>query len=204
MKNPKLYVVAGPNGAGKTTFAKKFLPMYARCYEFVNTDLIAAGIAPLRPETASVAAGRLMLTRMSELAAKHADFAFETTLSGRSYMRFFRKLQKSGYEVHLFYLWIPAPALALRRIAERVKSGGHDVPKPVVIRRFFKSLRNLFRLYWDLPSTISLINNSSAVPRLIASKHGPDLHILDSTLLTRIRSQGYEEKKGSKNKKNSH
>lgn len=186
-KIPKVYIVAGPNGAGKTTFAKKFLPFYADCFEFINADLIAAGISPLNFEKAVYQAGRLMLDQIFKLANKRSDFAFETTLSGKSYVRFLKQLKASGYEIHLFYLWIPDSRLALKRIAERTESGGHDIPKSIVIRRFRKSLKNFFKLYWSLPDTISLIDNSISAPRLIASKHGGNLHIMDESLFKRIR-----------------
>jgi predicted ABC-type ATPase len=100
-----LYVIAGPNGVGKTTFAREFLPNYANCRNFVNADLIAQGIAPFSPETAAFRAGRLVLSEINKLAQRHADFGFETTLSGRSYMNLFRQLKRQGYQLHFFFLW---------------------------------------------------------------------------------------------------
>ncbi|MEK6544220.1 MAG: zeta toxin family protein, partial [Elusimicrobiota bacterium] len=169
-KKPIVYVIAGPNGAGKTTFATKFLPEYGHCEEFINADLLAAGLAPLKPENAAFAAGRLLLKRLKELSRKKSNFAFETTLSGKSYRRFLARLQRGGFEVFLFYLWIPHPSLALRRIEERVALGGHNVAAAVVTRRFPKSLANLFGYYWGLADRIILLDNSSLTPALIASK----------------------------------
>ncbi len=100
---PSVYIIAGPNGAGKTTFACKFLPKHADCYEFVNADLIAGGLSPFAPEAATMQAGRLLSNRIHKLARQQIDFAFETTLSGRSYVPFLQNMKKSGYKIHLFF-----------------------------------------------------------------------------------------------------
>ena len=84
---PRIIIIAGPNGAGKTTFAREFLPSEAACPVFVNADLIAAGLAPFAPETAALQAGRLMLEELKRHFSAHTSFAFETTLSGRGYLR---------------------------------------------------------------------------------------------------------------------
>ncbi len=125
----ELYIIAGPNGVGKTTFAREFLPDYAECKNFVNADLIAQGMAPFSPETAALRAGRMMLNEVQSFANQRVPFAFETTLSGRSYMGFLRRLKAQGYEVHLFFLWVKSVDLALSRVRERVSRGGHDVPE---------------------------------------------------------------------------
>src|SRR5947209_3194140 len=125
---PNCYIVAGSNGAGKTTFAMEFLPRYEECTNFINPDLIARGLSPFDPNAALTRAGRLVLERISQMSKAGSDFAFETTLSGRSYVRVIRDLQAVGYHIHMFYLWIPSPDLALLRIRHRVEEGGHDVP----------------------------------------------------------------------------
>src|SRR4051794_6777634 len=125
---PTAYVIAGPNGAGKTTFAMEFLPAFVQCREFVNADLIAAGLSPFAPETQAIRAGRLMLTRIKELAAARQDFAFETTLAGRSSLKVVTDLKQSGYQVILFFLCLPRAQMAVERVALRVRLGGHDVP----------------------------------------------------------------------------
>ena len=125
----ELYIIAGPNGVGKTTFARTFLPKYADCKNFINADLIAQGMSPFSPESAAVRAGRLMLSEISFFAERRATFAFETTLSGRSYLRLIRQLKKQGYEVHFFFLWVKSVDVALSRVRERVLKGGHDVPE---------------------------------------------------------------------------
>jgi len=194
MHHPKLYIVAGPNGAGKTTFAKKFLPEQVHCLEFVNADLIAAGLSPLNVKAAEVRAGWLMLDRIHELAGQKKDFAFETTLAGLSYVNFLKKMKAGGYEIHLFYLWISDAKLALKRIAERVKAGGHDVPAKVVERRFAKSLNNLFKIYWNLAESVSLIDNSGSIPKAIASERASIREVFIPELFGKIKLEAkYKE-----------
>lgn len=193
-KRPQLYVIAGPNGAGKTTFATRFLPAYANCVEFVNTDLIAAGLSPFDPDNVAVAAGRVMLSRVLALAGKRVSFALESTLSGRWYLGFFRRLKKGGYTITVLYLWIPVVELGLRRIQERVKAGGHNVPAHVVARRFHRSLRNLFGLYWTVADNVLLFDNSGLTPQLIATKRGGRLLVSNRELFKRIKGMIEDEK----------
>ena len=133
-RTPRCIVTAGPNGAGKTTFAREFLPHEAGVIHFVNADLIASGLSPLRPELAARQGGRLLLTELNRLAKARKDFAFETTLSGRTYVRMMRRWKASGYRIELVFLWLPSIELALERIAARVRQGGHDVPRADVVR----------------------------------------------------------------------
>jgi predicted ABC-type ATPase len=161
------YIVAGSNGAGKTTFATEFLPRYANCPNFINADLIARGLSPFDPDAALARAGRLVLESIQQVSDSHANFAFETTLSGRTYVRVIRHLRKRGYRIHMFYLWVPGPELALARIRDRVAKGGHNVPARDVRRRFCRTLRNLFSLYRPLLDTLRLFDNSTNVPRLV-------------------------------------
>ena len=130
----RILVIAGPNGAGKTTFAVEFLPNEADCPLFVNTDLIAAGLSPFRPNLAAVQAGRLTLQRIGEHVRRGDSFAFETTLSGRGYARRIPRWQTLGYRVELFFLRLPTPAMAAARVAHRVSCGGHDVPKAAILQ----------------------------------------------------------------------
>jgi len=111
-RNPRVYVIAGPNGVGKTTFAREFLPHYADCKRFINADLIAQGMSPFSPDAAAFRAGRLMLEEIERYAGLRETFGFETTLSGLGYLRLLRRLKKSGYEVHFFFLWVPTVSLA--------------------------------------------------------------------------------------------
>lgn len=175
----ELYVIAGPNGAGKTTFARKFLPKYANCRNFVNADLIAAGMSPFSPETAAVRAGRLMLEEIRYFSDRRASFAFETTLSGRSNLALIQKLRADGYKIHLFFLMVSSVEVALSRIKERVLKGGHDVPEVVVRRRFDRSFRNFLRAYCDAADSWYLLDNTSTTPATVAFKEGENLRIID-------------------------
>ena len=169
MKRPRnVYVVAGPNGSGKTTFAREFLPNYAKCPNFVNADLIAQGLSPFDPRIAAIKAGKLVLSRIYEFAESGADFGFETTLSGRTHLKMFRRLKILGYRVHIFYLWLPGVELSLLRIKDRVADGGHTVPADDVRRRFTRSMSNFFRTYRSLADTWMLFDNSGPAPVLAA------------------------------------
>ena len=175
--SPDLYVIAGPNGAGKTIFAREFLPNYADCKNFINADLIAQGMAPFSPEAVAFRAGRLMLEEINLYVKRSEDFGFETTLSGRSYLSLIRHLKKRGYEVHFFFLWVPTVDLALTRVRGRVLEGGHDVPEPVVRRRFGRSIHNFLVRYRQLANSWTLFDNSGATPAVIAFEKEGTLRI---------------------------
>jgi predicted ABC-type ATPase len=164
---PRCIVIAGPNGAGKTTFAREFLPKDAGIVHFVNADLIASGISPLRPELAAIAAGRLLLRELDRLAAARASFAFESTLSGRAYVARLERWRSLGYRIEIIYLRLGSVRLALRRIAARVKQGGHSVPRADVVRRFDRSLDHFERIYRPLADRWSVYDNSGTRPRLL-------------------------------------
>jgi predicted ABC-type ATPase len=158
-------VIAGPNGSGKTTFAFEFLPDFVDCRQFLKAALIAAGLSPFAPETQNVKAGRLLLERMGELASAKEDVEFETTLSGRTYARLLSRLKRDGYRVALFFLWLPSVGLAVHRVANRVRQGGHSAPEPDVRPRFAPGLRNLFRLYRQRSDFWWLYDASRLPPR---------------------------------------
>ena len=168
---PVCVVIAGPNGSGKTTFAREFLPKDAGIIHFVNADLIASGLCPLRPELAALAAGRIFLGELDRLGKAGTDFAFETTLSGLSLLTRLRRLKVIGYRVEFVYLHLPSPRLALRRIAARVKQGGHNVPPADVLRRFARSWSNFQTVYRPLADTWAVYDNSRPTPRLL--EQGP-------------------------------
>jgi predicted ABC-type ATPase len=184
---PICYIIAGPNGAGKTTFATQFLPLYARCSNFINADLIARAWSPFNPDAGLLRAGRTVLERIAEFTEAGADFAFETTLSGRAYAPLLHRVKKSGFRLHMFYLWIPNCELALLRIHDRVESGGHDVPERDVRRRFNRSLKNLFALYRPLLDTLHCFDNSSDTPRLIFKDELGHTVIGDAALYDQLR-----------------
>jgi len=181
-RKPNLYIIAGPNGAGKTTFARKFLPDYVKCLEFVNVDLIANGISPFDPEAAALRAGRIMLEQIHSLAKRGADFGFETTLSGRTHVKLLQETKKKGYLVHIFFLWISHVELALERIRLRVRNGGHGIPEATVRRRFNRSLPNFLRVYKPLADSWTIFDNSGDVPRMIAIEESGRIKIIDADL----------------------
>lgn len=181
-RGPNLYVIAGPNGAGKTTFAHKFLPQYVECLDFVNADLIAGGLSPFDPEKAAIQAGRLMLEQIHSFGKRRLDFGFETTLSGKTYVKLLKDLKKKGYLIHLFFLWISNVKLALERIELRVRNGGHHIPKDIVLRRFDRSLPNFFRFYQPLADSWVIFDNSKDIPKMIAFEESGKLEILDQDL----------------------
>jgi predicted ABC-type ATPase len=186
MKAKNVYIIAGPNGCGKTTFAKKFLPDYVKCPNFVNADLIASGLSPFSPRAAAIKAGRLVLEQIRNLADKNLDFAFETTLSGKSYLAFLRDLQKKKYSINIFFLWLPNAELAINRIKDRVACGGHDVPVVDVRRRFHRGINNFFKYYKPLANTWLLFDNADAMPKLIAHEKNGKTEIIDKVLFDRI------------------
>jgi len=183
----KCYIIAGPNGAGKTTFATEFLPLYANCRNFINADLIARGLSPFDPDAGMLRAGRTVLERIAEFTKARTDFAFETTLSGRTYVPLLRGVKKTGFRLHMFYLWIPSPELALLRIRDRVESGGHNVPERDVRRRYGRTLNNLFTLYRPLLDTLHFFDNSSDTPRLIFKDEAGQTTTRDAALYERLR-----------------
>ena len=183
---PTVYIIAGPNGAGKTMFATEFLPEFVQCREFLNADLIAAGLSPFAPETAALRAGRLLLTRIKEFSSQGRDFGFETTLAGRTHVSLLRKMKRRGYTIHLFFLWLPSVEMAVARVANRVREGGHPVPEPVIRRRFVLGIRNFFHLYRPLLDSWLLFDNSWLPPRIIAEEEGGQLQIVQPDLYQAI------------------
>lgn len=190
---PTVYVIAGSNGAGKTTFATEFLPDFLNCREFLNADLIAAGLSPFAPETQNVRAGRLLLTRIKELTASKETFGFETTLSGRGYVRLFKKMSMDGYRVALFFLWLPSSDMAVARVRARVRQGGHNVPELVVRRRYETGLSNFFQLYWPISDIVWLLDGSEFPPRKVAYEKEGRLQVFDSPLFEKIERSAKEK-----------
>lgn len=182
MKNKAIYIIAGPNGSGKTTFATMFLPEYVNCSNFVNADFIAKGLSPFEPRAAAVKAGKLVLQQIHEYAEHGVDFAFETTLSGKSYAGLLTELKARGYELHLFFLWLPNAELAIARIKERVREGGHHVPSEDVRRRFVRGINNFISLYEPLLNSWMLFDNSKAKPILIAKRRNGHREVFNDGL----------------------
>jgi predicted ABC-type ATPase len=178
-EHPTVIVLAGPNGSGKTTAAPKLLPDVLGVVEFVNADTIAQGLAAFGPELVALEAGAIMLSRLRQLADQRRNFAFETTLAGRSLAPWLARLIGDGYEFHLVCLWLPSADLAVARVADRVRRGGHHVPEETIRRRYHSGLRNFFRLYMPLATKWQMFDNSyGAEMRLIGkgnSGSGPDI-----------------------------
>lgn len=163
----KILIIAGPNGAGKTTFARSFLPEEAQCPRFINADLIAAGLSPFAPETAAIKAGRLMLEEIAACVRDGENFAFETTLSGLGYLRHIPQWRARGYHINLYFLTLPHVEVAIARVAERVRQGGHSVPEAVIRRRFASGLHNFDRHYKKEADAWAKYDNSGAEPVLL-------------------------------------
>lgn len=158
--NECLYIISGCNGAGKTTASYTVLPEILNCKEFVNADEIARGLSPFNPESVAIEAGRLMLQRIEDLLAKDETFAIETTLATKSYINLVRRAQSKGYTVRLLFFWLNSPELALHRIAERVAKGGHNIPEPIVRRRYVAGINNLFQLFMGEVDSWEIYDNS--------------------------------------------
>ena len=187
---PSLVVIAGPNGAGKSTLAPVLLQEALAVTEFVNADVIARGLSAFAPEQVAMAAGRLMLARLRELAGQQISFAFESTLASRSLAPWIRQLLQAGYQFHLVFLWLPSAALAVQRVASRVRMGGHAVPADVVRRRYYSGLHNLFRLYLPLATTWRIYDSSRGrMPELVAVGNEATTVVYDEALWARARRE---------------
>ena len=184
-----LYIISGCNGAGKTTASYTVLPEILDCKEFVNADEIARGLSHFNPGSVGIESGRLMLQRIEELLAREATFSIETTLATKSYINLVRRAHKKDYSVKLVFFWLRTPDLAIRRVAERVQSGGHGIPEQTIRRRYIAGIRNLFQLfvkevdYW-------MIFDNSVNPRIKIASGGRGSHtkIEDETLYKEIES----------------
>ena len=178
-KQPQCYVIAGPNGAGKTTFALKYLPMIASCYDFINADEIAKGLSPLDYTAGLLQAGKIFLETLNQKIAQRKDFAFETTLSGRTYLPRIAEWRKAGWFVTLFYLFIPSVDFSSYRVRQRVLRGGHDIPTEDIVRRFPRSIRNLFAYADVCDKTMCLDNTGDRIISIFEKCYGQPLEIQD-------------------------
>ena len=168
-KKPKVLIIAGPNGAGKTTFATEYLLSEANIPRFVNADLIASGLSPFEPSAVGFRAGRLMIEMMNELTEGEESFAIETTLSGGLFRRWISLWQEKGYYVELHFLYLRSANLAISRVMERVRSGGHHVPDHIVRRRYDKGWLNFRTIYWQLADKWIVYDNSGTKPIILTS-----------------------------------
>lgn len=181
---PNVYLIGGCNGAGKTTIALTMLPRYLDCHEFINADLIAAGLSPFHVESVALQAGRLMLDRMNLLRDAEVDFAFESTLASRSFVPFLKSCQAKGYQVQLLYLWLENVELAIERVANRVLEGGHNIPEDTIRRRYEAGRRNFLELYLPLADEWRIFDNTTQPQLVDASvQDGTTKRILDNARL---------------------
>jgi len=173
---PICHVVAGPNGSGKSTFALRYLPDFAGSVEYVNPDLMAQGMSPTDIRLSAIKAGKLTLERIAQLIAERASFAFETTLSGRGHLRLLSEAKAAGYQIAIYYLWMPEPAALPLRIGHRVLAGGHNVPTDDVMRRYVRSRANI-RDYAALADTLLVFDAVPTTQRLIYRRNGDETAI---------------------------
>lgn len=177
-----MLILAGPNGAGKSTLAPFLLRDELRIDHFVNADEIARGLSAFAPDSEAMAAGRLMLQRLNELKSQRATFAFETTLASRSFAPWVAALKESGYSARLVFLYLNTADLALARVAQRVRQGGHTVPEPTIRRRYVRGLRNLRDLYIPLMDEWTVYNVSTGCLEAIATgRTGEADHVFQAT-----------------------
>ncbi len=165
---PTVYVIAGPNGVGKTTYADRYLPQTVKELEFVNTDLIARGLSPYAPDSVAMEAGRIALARIRHLISEQRSFAWETTMSGRTAIRWLQRAKDAGYQIKCYFLWVREIETTLGRIRQRVREGGHNIEPDVSRRRFLKTIQHFFTVYRPLFDTWKLFVNDRLVPRLLA------------------------------------
>lgn len=158
----QMFIIAGPNGAGKTTASLTILPEILHCTEFVNADEIARGLSPFNPEGVAIQAGKIMLKRIEELLQQNSSFAFETTLSTKSYVSLIRKAKEQGYVITLLFFYLPSAEHAAKRVAQRVSEGGHNIPYDVIVRRYSRGLENLLKLYIPICDAWFIYDNRSS------------------------------------------
>jgi predicted ABC-type ATPase len=185
----QVYIISGPNGAGKTTSAKYLLTKFLDINEFVNADEIARGLSPFNPRSVDFAASKLMLKRIKDLLEQKKNFAFETTLSGRNYLKSIKLFKKKKYQVNLIFLYLDNPEEAKKRVAYRVKTGGHFISDTDIERRYYRGLKNLVDEYLNLVDYAVLIDATNTGRQLIAKKSANKIKILSPDLWEKIQQK---------------
>ncbi|MDD6002161.1 MAG: zeta toxin family protein [Bacteroidales bacterium] len=188
MPTKKLYIISGCNGAGKTTASVTILPEIFECKEFVNADEIAKGLSPFNPESVAIQAGKLMLERINYLLTQNDSFAIETTLSTKSYQNLVLQAHEKGFYVQLLYFWLPSPEFATARVAQRVKEGGHNIPKDVIYRRYYAGIKNLFEIYMPIVDYWVIYDNITSPPQKIGYGMKNNIIITDTYKYNKIKS----------------
>lgn len=184
-----LYVIAGCNGAGKTTASYTILPEFLQCDEFVNADEIARGLSPFKPENTGFLPGRLMVQQIKSLLESGQNFAIETTLTTRSYKNLIMNARGKGYSIVLLFFWLESQDLAVKRVEQRVKEGGHHIPVDVVRRRYTNGLKNFFNIFKETVDQWMLINNSNSPFEIIGEGFGQDERIKNESLWHDLKSK---------------
>lgn len=192
---PNLVIISGSNGSGKSTAAPALLQNTVHIDNFVNADVIAKGLSAFQPEKVAMKAGRIMLDRIHQLANDGETFAFETTLASKTFVPWIKRLKESGYKFHLVFLWLQAEELAISRVAERIKMGGHSVPEETIRRRYHSGLRNFFNLYTPIADRWSFYDNSDPTQcNLIAVKSNEQKMQVEQPILWQTLKEKYYEK----------
>ena len=182
-----IYIIAGPNGAGKTTASYTVLPEMLDCNEFVNADEIARGLSPFQPDKAAIDAGRIMLNRIRDLIRLKIDFAFETTLSTKSYVKTIQSAKENGFTVTLVFFWLNSVNLAKERVRARVAEGGHNIPEDVILRRYKSGIKNFLHLYLPIIDNWMVIDNSQTPFQLVAEgNEDKEIQIYNSSIWNQI------------------
>jgi predicted ABC-type ATPase len=186
-EKPICYIIAGPNGAGKTTFAQMYLPRYHKSKLFVNSDLIAKGLSPFNPDAENIFAAKIMLEQIEKYASQKITFAFESTISGKTYVERIKKMKGEGYKIVLFYIMLEEVEISLRRIEERVSKGGHNIPEQDARRRFPRSAANFLNLYSPLADEWSIFDNSQKQIRDVAKCSFDGIQVLNEPLFNKLK-----------------
>ena len=159
------------------------------CKEFVNADEIARGISPFQPEKVAIQAGKIMLNRIEELLSRKTDFAIETTLTTTTYTKTIERAKASGYQVTLLFFWLNSVEIAIDRVKQRVKEGGHDIPEETIRRRYKRGIDNLLNIFSDICDNYLILDNSEGDSILISRKSGPFVEITNKKLFQQLKTQ---------------
>ncbi len=177
--NPTFTIIAGVNGSGKTTFALDYFKNSQTT--FINADLIATGLSPTNPDVSQFSAGKLMLDKIKQCINNKVDFAVETTLASKNYLKVIEELKQGGWEIELLYLYLPSVELSIQRVAERVKNGGHNIATVDIKRRYNRSLNNLINEYIPIVDGVTLISNQND-NNIILTKNNNKVTVYNQTI----------------------
>lgn len=189
MKEKNIYIIAGCNGAGKTTASYTILPEILKCKEFVNADEIAKGLSPFQPEKVAFESGRIMLERIDVLMNSNESFAFETTLSTKTYKQRLLQAKELGFNIKLLFFWLPSIEMAIDRVKIRVSEGGHNIPKDVIARRYKRGIENLFKIYLPLCDSFLILDNEEEPIVVAKGVINQEIEIIDSIKWNLINSK---------------